>query len=71
MIRGSKLKPGVATSVNNASVRPAKPLAYILVRDKDGKPKVDHPRQMPMELRKMLTPQERRDLGIPLPGDED
>ena len=38
---------------------------YGLVRDKNGKPKIDgDPRDLPEQIRAMLTPQERQELGV-------
>lgn len=38
---------------------------YGLVRDKNGKPKVDNPQNLHPEQVKMLTPEERVELGLP------
>jgi len=35
-----------------------------LVRDKDGRPKVDDPANLPEELRALLTVEERHQLGV-------
>lgn len=38
---------------------------YGLVRDKDGKPKIDgDPRDLPPQIKAMLTRQEKRELGL-------
>jgi len=37
---------------------------YGLVRDKNGRPKVDDPKSLHPEQIKMLTPEERVELGL-------
>jgi hypothetical protein len=45
-----------------------KVVMYAIVRDKNGRPKVDDPSTLHPEQIKMLTPQECADLGIePIP----
>jgi len=43
----------------------AKVRAFVLVRDKFGKPKIDgDPKDLPDEIKAMLTASERKELGI-------
>ncbi len=35
---------------------------FALVRDKDGRPKIDNPETLPPEIRAMLTPEERKEI---------
>jgi hypothetical protein len=36
--------------------------AYGVVRDKDGKPRIDDPNNIPDEMWKMLTPEEQKEI---------
>jgi hypothetical protein len=39
-------------------------LAYGLVRDKNGRPKIDDPSTMPVEIIAMLTDAEKQEFGL-------
>lgn len=41
-----------------------------LVRDKDGRPKIDDPENLHPRIADMLSPAERHEFGIPRPGDD-
>jgi len=41
---------------------PGKFKAFALVRDKDGKPKIDDPKNCPPEILEMLTDEEKEEL---------
>lgn len=48
-----------------AALPRAKVQAFGLVRDANGKPKIDgDPRDLPDQIKAMLTPQERQELGV-------
>ena len=44
----------------NVNASPGKFTGFALVRDKDGKPKIDDYENCPEEIKAMLTPQERQ-----------
>ena len=48
--------------MNTVKVKPARIKMVALVRDKDGKPRIDDPENIPPEISNLLTPAEKKEL---------
>lgn len=48
----------------DTAIAKPKVVMYGLVRDKDGRPKIDDPENLPPPIAEMLTPEERAEFGV-------